>query len=243
MTQQQSGFLRRRLVVAVLSAVVVLAASCGDSDPATSATPTSAGSESAPTTAAAPLRPDLRLDATGGVGSIPTWVDDWNSVVESLQTQNADFPDLALDVDQFRIGTSAEGITVFGGFIDTQVALGGAVQADDGGISSLMVFGSAEDPLFFAAYAVWLGTLNPTLSLEAVLPPEVAFGDSPLNAVVLGGRSYEAVRTISSEGDALATVTMVPGLSDDTAILAGSHQLLRASVIAHLASLEEDEIS
>ncbi|MGY9073996.1 MAG: hypothetical protein ACKVHU_13745 [Acidimicrobiales bacterium] len=223
----------RRVQIGLAALVISAASACGSSSDSTG----DAAQEQTTVTASAPLLPELRLDVAGGIGTLRTWIDDWNTVAEAVAAQDAAFPDVRLAVDDFFVGSTDDGIVVFGGFHDSRVALGGALQADDGGISALMMFGAPDDPLFFAIYGVWLATLNPTLEAEQVLPPDVAFGDGTRNAVVLGGRSYEAVRTASTDGEPLITVSMVPGLSEDQAVLAGSHALLRSSVLGYLGTL------
>ena len=212
---------------AALCLVALGFAACGDAD--------SDDETDAPqTTVAAPLRPELRQQAQGGVGRIEEWVETWNLVNAALQEQSADFPTIRLDVGDFTLRGGADGFPVFTGEIDGLI-LGGVVAAEDGGITSLLLVGQPTDPDFLGGYSIWLASLDPTVDPQVLLPVELAFGDLERSVVESNGRTYEAVKVEDSSGAGTAvSISMVPGLDVDDQLTLSAHRVVRRNVLSAL---------
>jgi hypothetical protein len=223
-----------RILTRILAALLIggVLAGCGDGD-ASDGGDTTATS----TTVEAPLRPELRQSASGGIGRIEEWVETWNLVNQALVTQfgeDADFPVLELDSDDFTVRGGQDGFPVFTAQLG-EVILGGVVTVEDGGITSLLVAGQPGDPDFLAAYAIWLGSIDPTIDPTALMSTEVAFGDAQSASVESNGRTFTAVKVDAQGGSAIA-VTMVAGPSVSDAATTSAHNVVRRNVLGALAA-------
>ena len=208
--------------------VAVMIAGCGGDDGQ------GVSEQGTTTTVVAPLRPELQLAATGGVGRVEEWIETWNLVNAALEAQLTDFPTIALDIDGVTVRGASAGFPVFTAQID-QLILGGVVAADDGGITALLLTGQPTDPLFVAAFSIWLGAIDPTVDPLELLPFDVAFGDEAASTVESNARTFQAVKVANDSG-AVITVTMVAGPEVDPAFTASAHQVVRSEVLSVLAA-------
>ncbi len=193
------------------------------------------------TTIAAPLRPELQMSASGGVGRIEEWIETWNLVNEALGAQLTDFPTLPLAVGDVTVRGAAAGFPVFTAQID-EVILGGVVSADDGGITALLLTGQPRDPLFGAAFSIWLGAIDPTVDPQELLPFDVAFGDDAVATVESNARTFQVVKLANDSGSVI-TVTMVAGPEVDPGFTASAHQVVRGQILTALTEETSDSTS
>lgn len=184
------------------------------------------------TTVAAPLRPDLRQEGSGGIGTIGEWAETWNTVNAILSNESSAFPSQVIDQSMFTLHASDNGLPVFAGQLG-EVILGGSLFSSDGGISSLVLVGQPGDQQFLASYAVWIAVLDPTVDPQELLPLELAFGeDSSARAVVTAnGRNYEAIRVVDESGLSVLAVSMVAGEFSDEQSAFGAHSFIRRVVL------------
>ena len=97
-------------ILASAFAVMVGLSSCGSDSSA------SVDGEIGPTTTvAAPLRPDMRQEGSGGIGTIGEWAENWNTVNAILRNESSAFPSQVIDQSMFTLHASDNGLPVFVG--------------------------------------------------------------------------------------------------------------------------------